>query len=127
MHRLTPYSKKPIHMSEVSTPWLKVHEAAAHARVSADTIYNACHTGHGSILTTERYDNQRDEALAEAVKCLSTPQTDCQESGRRGDGKAIKAFDAFDRKALEEVNEVSGVGDGFRTRDFRIHNPALYP
>jgi hypothetical protein len=20
-----------------------------------------------------------------------------------------------------------GVGDGFRTRDFRIHNPALYP
>ena len=23
--------------------------------------------------------------------------------------------------------ELSGVGDGFRTRDFRIHNPALYP
>ena len=21
----------------------------------------------------------------------------------------------------------AGVGDGFRTRDFRIHNPALYP
>ena len=25
------------------------------------------------------------------------------------------------------INDLGGVGDGSRTRDFRIHNPALYP
>ena len=41
-------------------------------------------------------------------------------------GRYEIAGDGLEGKMLAE-NELNGVGDGFRTRDFRIHNPALYP
>ena len=83
--------------------------------------------GHASIVTTERYDNQRDEALFEAARLLDTPAAECQESVKSEPVTSMEAFDASDAKVLQELEEENGVGDGFRTRDFRIHNPALYP
>jgi integrase len=99
--------------------------------------------GHASIVTTERYDNQREDALAAAVKQLETGQTweeihpaPAPEAGEtfkvlsRSDSDVPQtdtpAFDDNDAKLLQELEKEGGVGNGVRTRDFRSHSPALY-
>jgi len=83
--------------------------------------------GHASIITTERYDNQKPEALLEAAKRLETGETFKIPS--RSDSEAPEtdtpAFDDNDAKLLEELEKEGGVGNGVRTRDFRSHSPAL--
>ena len=84
--------------------------------------------GHASIVTTERYDNQRPEALQEAAKLLDTGESFKIPS--RSDAKPpaadTPALDEADAKLLQELEEEGGVGNGVRTRDFRSHSPALY-
>jgi integrase len=84
--------------------------------------------GHASIVTTERYDNQKPEALMAAAKRLETGAT----------FKNVSTLDAMpdadtpvdepfgDAKSLSGLEEGVGVSDGVRTRDFRSHSPALY-
>ena len=83
--------------------------------------------GHASIVTTERYDNQKPEVLLEAAKRLETGETFKIPS--RSDSDAPEphtpAFDD-DAQLLEELEKEGGVGNGVRTRDFRSHSPALY-
>ena len=87
--------------------------------------------GHASIVTTERYDNQKPEALLEAVrrlengesfKNLSRSSTDLgsheQRDGREADRKLLKE--------LEKLQKENGVSDGDRTRNIRSHSPVLY-
>lgn len=99
--------------------------------------------GHASIVTTERYDNQREDALAAAVKQLDTGQTweEIHTAPVPRTGETFKilsrpdsetpaeqtpAFDDNDAKLLQELEKGCGVGNGVRTRDFRSHSPALY-
>ena len=83
--------------------------------------------GHASIVTTERYDNQKPEALMAAAKRLDTGATFKNLSTLERQSGADRA----DREPLEGGNsltgfeEGSGVSDGVRTRDFRSHSPAL--
>ena len=87
--------------------------------------------GHASIVTTERYDNQKQEALFEAVQRLETGE--CFKnlsrvgSGDRSDERSIQ--DEENRKLLNELENVEhedGVSDGDRTRNVRSHSPVLY-
>jgi hypothetical protein len=87
--------------------------------------------GHASITTTERYDNQRPEALMEAAKRLDTGETFTIPSQSRSNNM----FDGENSDAENDPNVNTGdglqrlkggVGDGGRTRDFRSHSPALY-
>ena len=84
--------------------------------------------GHASITTTERYDNQKPEALQEAAKRLETGGSFKIPS--RSDGQAPTeegpTLDENDGNLSEELEKGSGVGNGVRTRDFRSHSPALY-
>lgn len=82
--------------------WFTVSEGAEYAGVSRDTI------GHASIVTTERYDNQRLEALQAAVAARSrqgirrrhrrdgelVPPKQC-DSGR--EGRSFKNLSSSDR------------------------------
>ena len=83
--------------------------------------------GHASITTTERYDNQKPEALQEAAKRLETGGSFKIPS--RSDGQPpteeASALDENDSNSLQELEEEGGVGNGVRTRDFRSHSPAL--
>ena len=87
--------------------------------------------GHASIVTTERYDNQKQEVLFEAVQRLETGESFKNLS--RVDANAEKATDADstqeDRKLLknqENLERKDGVSDGDRTRNHRSHSPELY-
>ena len=76
--------------------------------------------GHASITTTERYDNQRPEALMEAAKRLETGETFTIPSQQAvGDTNPVDSDDAKgDAKLLEDdgLSEGrSGVGNGVRT------------
>ncbi len=79
--------------------------------------------GHASIVTTERYDNQRPEALFEAAKRLETGESFKNLSRSTGDGPAKTPQSDLenDAKLLEELKNGGGVDDGVRTRDFRSH------
>jgi integrase len=84
--------------------------------------------GHASIVTTERYDNQRPEALMASAKLLETGEsfTFPSHSGAEERSTEGAAESETDRNVVEDQNLVSGVSDGDRTRDFRSHSPALY-
>jgi integrase len=83
--------------------------------------------GHASITTTERYDNQRADALeaaarqldAKAVQFLSSEPDPAEKS----DAEPHEETAANLPRNLDLGN---GVDDGVRTRDFRSHSPALY-
>ncbi len=85
--------------------------------------------GHASITTTERYDNQKPEALMAAAKLLESGESFKNLS--RSDAQSIDTTSERpspdDANALEDQEESGGVSDGFRTRDLRSHSPALYP
>jgi hypothetical protein len=84
--------------------------------------------GHASIVTTERYDNQKPEALMAAAKRLETgetfknPSSSDTEISIETPGYGSQADD----NSLAELEQGFGVDDGVRTRDFRSHSPALY-
>ncbi len=84
--------------------------------------------GHASIVTTERYDNQRPEALFEAARRLETGESFKNLSRSRLDehGNTAQTPSANDANLLERFQKGIGVDDGVRTRDFRSHSPALY-
>lgn len=84
--------------------------------------------GHASIVTTERYDNQRPEALFEAARRLETGESfkNLSSSENNARNEAVEARDEIDGNLLEELKKGIGVDDGIRTRDFRSHSPALY-
>ena len=83
--------------------------------------------GHASITTTERYGNQKPEALQVAAKLLETGESFkiLSSSVEHRPVEGIGAFDKDDAKLLEELKKEGGVGNGVRTRDFRSHSPAL--
>jgi hypothetical protein len=83
--------------------------------------------GHASIVTTERYDNQKPEALMAAAKRLETGETFNNPSSSDTDAASENPnqhADADDN-SLTELEKGFGVDDGVRTRDFRSHSPAL--
>ena len=79
-------------------------------------------------MTTERYDNQRPEALFEAARRLETGEPFKNLSRSRSDKHTNDAREHTENDAnlLEELKKEVGVDDGVRTRDFRSHSPALY-
>ena len=87
--------------------------------------------GHASITTTERYDNQKPEALLEAAKRLETGQSfkNLSSPTLETNGGDDAAVGQERRKLLEELKEwekMDGVSDGDRTRNVRSHSPVLY-
>jgi integrase len=85
--------------------------------------------GHASIVTTERYDNQRPEALFEAAKRLETgePFKNLSSSGSDAHSNRAEQPDEIDGNLLNKLKKKFGVDDGIRTRDSRSHSPELYP
>ena len=85
--------------------------------------------GHSSIVTTERYDNQRPEALLEAAKRLETGEPFKNPSSSASDAisEPVDQPEEIDANSLEELEKEFGVDDGIRTRDSRSHSPVLYP
>jgi hypothetical protein len=79
--------------------------------------------GHASILTTERYDNQTQEALMAAAKRLEPGASGTKESEppQQGQSESDPTSESAG-KLLERLMEESGVSDGGRTRDFRSHS-----
>lgn len=85
--------------------------------------------GHASITTTERYDNQRPDALEAAVKKLETGQSFKNLSSpdnSTGAADTLRPVDD-DANALDLENLKFGVGEGIRTPNIRSHSPALCP
>ena len=85
--------------------------------------------GHASITTTERYDNQTQEALFEAAKRLETDQSFKNLSRSPVQAPASDKTESTDNdaKVLEELTKDDGVSEGNRTPNIRSHSPALYP
>ena len=83
--------------------------------------------GHASIVTTERYDNQKPEALMAAAKLLETGETFKNPSSLDVDAEAEPPADDAGAapNSLTDLEKEVGVDDGVRTRDFRSHSPAL--
>ncbi len=86
---------------------------------------------HASIVTTERYDNQKPAALLEAVKRLENGESfkNLSSSGPDADAAEAEECVSDDRKLLTELEKAEdedGVSDGDRTRNIRSHSPALY-
>ena len=87
--------------------------------------------GHASIVTTERYDNQKQEALFERVTRLENGQSFKNLSSLGPDDHAEERTiqDERNRKLLSELRNAErevGVSDGDRTRNVRSHSPVLY-
>ena len=84
--------------------------------------------GHASIVTTERYDNQTQDALLAAAKRLETGEIFKNVSSSTEGRSDTTASDepSAPAKSLDELEKEGGVGNGVRTRDFRSHSPALY-
>jgi len=85
--------------------------------------------GHASIVTTERYDNQRPEPLFEAAARLESVagvSRIFQESKSAVPESTPADRPVEDGKLLSDQEIEDGVSDGDRTRDSRIHNPELY-
>jgi hypothetical protein len=85
--------------------------------------------GHASITTTERYDNQRPDALEAAVKRLETGQSFKNLSSSAISTGAADTLrpDEDDANVLDLEDLKSGVGEGIRTPNIRSHSPALCP
>lgn len=85
--------------------------------------------GHASITTTERYDNQRPEALEAAVKRLETGQSFKNLSSSDNSTGAADTLRPVedDRNVLDLEDFEFGVGEGIRTPNIRSHSPALCP
>jgi integrase len=84
--------------------------------------------GHASIVTTERYDNQTQDALLAAANRLETGAV-FKFFSRSPDEAPVETPSedtATAGKSLKELDKKVGVGNGVRTRDFRSHSPALY-
>ena len=84
--------------------------------------------GHASITTTERYDNQTQEALFEAAKRLETRESFKNLSRSPTQAAASDETESSDddAKAQQGLKKEGGVSDGDRTRNIRSHSPALY-
>ena len=84
--------------------------------------------GHASIVTTERYDNQRPEALFEAARRLETGESfkNLSSPADNAPTEAPENHSETDANLLDGLKKGIGVDDGVRTRDFRSHSPALY-
>jgi integrase len=83
--------------------------------------------GHHSIVTTERYDTQTQDALMAAAKRLETGETFTlvsHEGVQEASSEVEQAGDNSPNLLPDDDLEV-GVDDGVRTRDFRSHSPAL--
>jgi len=85
--------------------------------------------GHASIVTTERYDNQRPDALFEAARRLEVGESfkNFSSSGAGESAAGHETAPETDANLLDELKKVSGVSEGIRTPDIRSHSPALYP
>ena len=70
--------------------------------------------GHASIVTTERYDNQKQEALFDAAKRLETGESFKNLSRSAPTASRRMQADAEEerRKLLGELKKVGGVSDG---------------
>ena len=87
--------------------------------------------GHASIVTTERYDNQKQEALFEAAHRLETGECfkNLSSLGSEEQAGDETVEDEENRKLLNELENLEGevgVSDGDRTRNVRSHSPVLY-
>lgn len=70
--------------------------------------------GHASIVTTERYDNQRPDALFEAARRLETGESFKNLSSSAFDAPAAEdeTIPETDANLLDELEKVTGVSDG---------------
>jgi site-specific recombinase XerD len=83
--------------------------------------------GHASITTTERYDNQRQDALEAAAKQLEGKVVQFLSSDTPSAEDSQSEADAEPTANLpEDLDLVIGVDDGTRTRNVRSHSPVLY-
>ncbi len=82
-----------------------------------------------SITTTERYDNQTQQALLEAARRLETDESFKNLSRSSAHTYRNVETDSAQehRKLLEELTKDDGVSEGNRTPNIRSHSPALYP
>jgi hypothetical protein len=83
--------------------------------------------GHASITTTERYDNQKADALEAAARLLEGKVVQVLSSDL-GPARQIEAepTDESAGNPLEGEDLEIGVDDGTRTRNVRSHSPVLY-
>ena len=85
--------------------------------------------GHASITTTERYDNQRPDALEAAVKRSKLAKVSTNPSSfatSTGEADTLRPGED-DENPLDPQDLESGVGEGIRTPNIRSHSPALCP
>ena len=87
--------------------------------------------GHVSIVTTERYDNQKQEVLLEAVRRLESGESfkNLSRVGSDDHTDERTVQDEDNRKLLSKLENLEGgigVSDGDRTRNVRSHSPVLY-
>ena len=70
--------------------------------------------GHASIVTTERYDNEKQEALSQAAKRLETGESfkNLSRSAPATSRRMHADVEEERRKLLEELKKVGGVSDG---------------
>ncbi len=83
--------------------------------------------GRDVSITTERYDNQTQDALLAAASLLETGEV-FRNSSSSPDGALAETQSESapgTDKSLKELEKEVGVGNGVRTRDFRSHSPAL--
>lgn len=85
--------------------------------------------GHASIVTTERYDNQRPDALFEAARRLEADESFKNLSSSKTDATPTEREHTPENSAnlLDGLKKRIGVSEGIRTPDIRSHSPALYP
>jgi hypothetical protein len=79
-------------------------------------------------VTTDRYDNQRDDALFAAAKRLEAGRA-FKSFSRSGDQPLQKVRRRRSASAANELTALEkgvGVSDGDRTRNHRSHSPVLY-
>jgi hypothetical protein len=85
--------------------------------------------GHASIVTTERYDNQTQDALFAAASLLEAGEVFKNSSRSPNEVPFAPASNAppTSAKLLKEKGKEVGVCNGVRTRDFRSHsrNPTV--
>jgi len=80
--------------------------------------------GHASIVTTERYDNQKPEALMEAARRLELGKS-CTFPAQWAPERPATDVRPSEVNPLDYDDLGDGVDDGTRTRSLRSHSPAL--
>jgi hypothetical protein len=70
--------------------------------------------GHENLSTTQQYVHLSPGATDSAIRLLDG-------GGDNGETETVGVRNS------RQLDDLIGVGDGFRTRDFRCHRPALYP